>query len=371
MLETHKPFTRWLCSTLCIVVSSFVSNVQAQQWSSKGPVARSLFGAVWDSSTGRAIIYGGGTYGNCAVHPNDVWWLNSATTTSGGLSWVKAHPTGTSPAARIANTSVYDSSSNRMIVFGGGLGCSSPCASDTWILDHANGSGGTPTWMELNPSGTLPPPRLFHSAVYDPASNSMIVFGGADCFHTDFNDVWVLSNANGLGATSIWTELSPSGSAPSPRAYASAVYDPTNNIMVITSGEDESGSYVGDVWTLSHANGAGGVPVWAQLAPSGALPPRIQQTAVYDTTHNRMTIFGGQGTTGALSDVWVLAYANGIGGQPAWNQLATTASFPPQPRAGHGAIYNPDSNVMTIIGGSLGGGGLTNDVFFLTRANGL
>src|ERR1035438_3917912 len=60
---------------------------------------------------------------------------------------------------------VYDSASNRLMVFGGLGANSSCCVSDTWALLSANGSGGTLQWQQLAPSGTLPPSRFGPSAV--------------------------------------------------------------------------------------------------------------------------------------------------------------------------------------------------------------
>src|ERR1019366_2427734 len=113
-----------------------------------------------------------------------------------------------------------------------------------------NRANGTPTWSQLSLSGAAPGPRIFHSAVYDPASNRMIVFGGNNCFTAGaqfYNDVWVLSNANGLGGAPAWTQLSPAGAPPSPREHLSAVYDPTNNIMIIFGGVDTDNDVFNDV----------------------------------------------------------------------------------------------------------------------------
>src|SRR2546422_7821931 len=37
---------------------------------------------------------------------------------------------------------------------------------------------GPPAWIQLATSGGPPPQRKFHSSVYDPSSNRLIVFGG-------------------------------------------------------------------------------------------------------------------------------------------------------------------------------------------------
>ena len=112
-------------------------------------------------------------------------------------------------------------------------------------------------WSELNLSYPVPPPRAFHSAVYDQTNNRMIVFGGcADQYCFDpLNDTWVLTNANGLGGTSAWIQLTPSGSLPNARAYPNTVYDATNNRMIVYGGLGVSDD-LSDVWLLTNANGA-------------------------------------------------------------------------------------------------------------------
>jgi hypothetical protein len=64
-----------------------------------------------------------------------------------------------------------------MIVFGGGGGNTSPCYNDTWVLSNANGLNGVPSWTQLATAGGPPSPR-YAPAVYDPTSNTMIIFGG-------------------------------------------------------------------------------------------------------------------------------------------------------------------------------------------------
>ena len=142
-----------------------------------------------------------------------------------------------------------------MIIFGGNLGSS--CANDTWVLIHANGIGATPTWTQLTPTGGPPAARLGHNAVYDQNNNRMIVFGGGTCAGSQFfNDVWILSNANGSGGTPAWTQLSPAGTPPAARKGAAAVYDVNGNRMIVFGGIG-TGSSLNDVWILSNANGLG------------------------------------------------------------------------------------------------------------------
>jgi hypothetical protein len=68
-----------------------------------------------------------------------------------------------------------------------------------------------------------------------------------------------------------------------------------------------------DVWVLAYANGLGGTPAWTQLKPAGVLPgTRCEQTAVYDSAGNRMMIFAGTNKDPVYYVVWVLSHANDL-----------------------------------------------------------
>jgi hypothetical protein len=177
-------------------------------------------------------------------------------------SWTELSPSGTPPAARGGTTGVYDPTSNRMIVFGGRDGNGNNL-NDVWILADANGAGSHPSeWGELIPNGAAgsPPARSGHSAVYDSVNNRMIIFGGcsANCAPV-LNDVWVLANANGMGGTPAWTELS-SGEGPAARTNAAVAYDEEYNELIVFGGQDGSANQCStftDVWVLTTANGLG------------------------------------------------------------------------------------------------------------------
>jgi len=314
------------------------------------------------------IIFGGQNTG--INNFNDVWQSVFYEDTT--VSWTQVSPAGTSPAARFGQTGVYDATNSRFVIFGGATGVNTPapCQNDMWVLQNANGLGGTPTWTQLTPSGGPPTARYGHASVYDPHSNSMIVFGGSDCASGLFNDVWVSSNANGLGANSTWTQLAPSGAAPSGREASSAIDDPTTNVMVVFGGDQGSSAPLNDVWVLSNANGTGGTAAWTQLFPTGTAPSaRTGQTAVYDSANNRMIVFGGLNSSGmSLADTWILTGANGQRGTPAWSLLTVTNGTA---KAYHSAVYNPTNNEMTVWAGTIGTVSSDDHLFVLSHANGL
>jgi hypothetical protein len=100
-------------------------------------------------------------------------------------------------------------------------------------------AAASPSWTLLGPSGlTFPLFRGGSTTVYDPSSNRFILFAGSsdDVGNPRLNDVWVETNANGLGGTGAWSHLLPSGALPQVRSQHSAVYDAANNRMIIYGG---------------------------------------------------------------------------------------------------------------------------------------
>ncbi|MCH8197948.1 MAG: hypothetical protein IH904_07690 [Proteobacteria bacterium] len=334
------------------------------------PLVRSAHTAVYDPATNQMIVFGG----RGATHLNDVWHLSTANGLGPPPAWTQPTTSGGPPQARFAHMASYDQAHDRMIVFGGGFGSSSPCANDVWVLSNASGAGGTPTWTQLSPTGGPPALRFAHSQVYDPDSNKLIVFGGSNCFTSpSFGDVWVLSNANGLGGTPVWTQLFPSPSTPN-RSGHSTVYDAVNNSMIVYGGDNslpaQGGPLDDEVWVLSDADNSGGSPAWTQLFPSGTPPAaRVGHSAVYDAAANKMIVFGGQVSTldpFQGNDVWVLSNANGLGGgTPAWTELSPSGTLP-NIRGGHSAVFDPASNRMIVFGGGHGAGNNLNDVWVLS-----
>jgi hypothetical protein len=358
----------WLLLLAGSVYLGALASVGMAQWSTKGPAARGQHTAVLDSNTNRMIIFGGLTFSPDSpplTHFNDVWYLNNASKPAANLNWVKENPTGPAPSARAGHSAVYAPASNRMIVFGGAEGYAAPCDNDLWILQNANGSGGKPAWVKVTPAGTAPSPRNGHRAIYDAATNSMVVFGGNDCFSTNFNDTWILTNADGTTGTPTWSLLASGG--PPARVGHVQTYDPISNRMIIFGGANQSG-FLNDVWILANANGTGGPAQWFGLDTVGAPCAREVPAGFYDTKTNVMVIFGGY-CTAPMNDIWVLTNANGADlGQSTW--IPVSHGTAPLGRYSHTVVYNSPKNRMTIFGGEIQGNGLSTDtVSVLPDAN--
>jgi hypothetical protein len=369
-------FTCGIRAVLLLCVSVAAAQTWVQQFPTGTPPSpRTSNRQAYDQAHDRLILFSGDPAG--LPKPNDVWILANATGAAGTPSWIQLLPNGSpGPEGRWGATAVYDPGSNRMIVQGGCFGHCQPIAYDTWVLTNANGlEANPPEWIHI---ADLPIGLSLHCAVYDESSNRMMVFGGnTGWLGTQQNNVWILHDANGIG-TPAWELLSSIGARPLPRDGCSAVYDHASNRMIIFGGTYYDASWsesYNDVWALTNANGLGGTSEWVQLIPSG-IPPSKRHThsALFDPTTQRMIVFGGRmleyyGTY--FNDTWVLTAANGVSGTPEWIQLSPAGTLP-HGRAEYSAAYSLASNRMVVaMGYYYSPYTLMNDVWVLQNANGI
>ena len=313
-----------------------------------GP-ARAYFGIGYDEGNDRLILYGGDdatTVGSS--HENEVVIVRNASGVNGAMSWATLTVTGTLPPPRVVGATVYDSVRNRLIIHGGCGSTCSPALSDTWVLSNANGLGGSATWSRLSDA---PKTRAQFGGVYDAANRRLIVFGGDQGSRgSQMNDVWVMAEDT-TGATT-WSQLTPQGTPPAPRLYYGGLtYDTASNRMMVFGGTDGNTVY-NDAWVLTNANGLGGTPVWIQLTPTGTPPPsRFCDATVYDPISNRVAFFGGYDNASELDDVWVLTHANGLGGTPQWIQLQSGLSPWPIARYSPAFAYSVTNDRLIVSSG--------------------
>jgi len=263
--------------------------------------------------------------------PVDVWSLSLA----GTPVWTAQWPVGQVPSGRPGCAVIYDPVRDRMLVYGGFNRTSRVWFNEVWALSL----GGTPIWTTLTSMGT-PPKWPRRCAIYDPPRDRMLVFGDSTAYHPA---VWALS----LAGTPTWTLLAPAGAPPASAEGCTAVYDPAGDRVLVFGGYsvyDFPKSYHGEVWALSLSRG----PVWTTLKPSGTPPSgRKGHSAVYDPVRHGMLVFGGQDNYGMRNDLWILS----LEGPPAWTELAPAGSLP-SVRCFQSAIYDSGHNRLIIFGGA-------------------
>ncbi|HVP35810.1 MAG TPA: kelch repeat-containing protein [Terriglobales bacterium] len=311
-----------------------------------GPSARKGNTVIYDSEHNQAVFFGGqGT----DSYPNDLWKLNLS-----DLSWSLVPTSGDIPLSRQGHTAIYDPVNKRMLIFAG----TNPnyVFNDLYSLDL-----NTNIWTQLSPGGILPSPRWNHTAIYNPADSSMVIFGGRQLYQgleanggSDttslnnagisntlmkgqvqlpwFNDLWKLDLK-----TLTWSQLTPLSELPAAREFHSATYVPVGNSMVVYAGYADGLDY-GDLWKYDFATN-----IWSQIVPSGEQPmSREAHSAFYDDSKNCILIFGGNShSLRYFGDIWEFDL----------NRLSWKNISPYLGRSSPAAIYDPQRQGLIIDGG--------------------
>jgi hypothetical protein len=198
------------------------------------PPGRNAHSAIYDPVRDRMIVLGGITV---AGDVNEVWTLSL----SGAPEWTELHPEGEGPPPLRQSTAVYDPVRDRMVVFGGLDVVAGQGLNQVWALDLAS---DPPAWSLITVAGDPPSQRWGASAVYLDNLDAVLVFGGVDLVQWN-NDTWLLP----LESPS-WVHLDPGGTLPPPRLEHSAIVDPVGHRMVVFGGLMHYTRY-DDAWALS------------------------------------------------------------------------------------------------------------------------
>ena len=269
-------------------------------------------------------------------HTNDIWIYDHAND-----NWyLPLRDRDTSFVNREGSNAVYDTNRNRFILFGGLGGnntTNNTYYNDVWEL--IADSDGIYRLNQLSPTGTPPTARWLAGAVYDDVNDRLVVFGGDDGSVGFLNDLYSLSFSGGSGGA--WTTLSPTGTPPSGRRQMMYAWDSTADAMIISHGATGVSSFVGDTFqcALSGTNGA-----WTNLSPTGSPPSnRRGMTGTYFLSKDYVIAFGGYNGTTHYSDVYYLDLSGGTA-----NWVALTPATVPQTRRSHFASLTPTGNKMVI-----------------------
>lgn len=319
---------RFACAAASILIfSPALATVPCSiQWHEFPPSPqRANHVAVYDPIQDRMVSFGGDSDLGLSR-------IVSALAFDGDPVWTDMATAGVVVPYVSGHAGVYDPVRHRLITIGG---MSQTLQSGVWALTLSD----TPTWTSLNPSGSGPGPIRWHSAIYDPMGDRVIVFGGRNS-GGPLNGTWALS----LTGPPSWTSLVVSGTSPSARFDHTAIYDPVDHRMIVYGGDAGSNTGMSDVWALS----LDAVPTWTQLLPAGPIPPaRWDHSALYDPGSHEMRMLGGWGSgQGVSNDLWALT----LDENPTWTQLSPF-TFPEPRWIMHSAILDTVRNRMVIFGG--------------------
>jgi hypothetical protein len=328
-------------TTMSVLNDTWTLSLSDPRWFRLGPYGNPPSGrvgsaAVFDPQRRRMVAFGGYDLG-IGIR-NDA----SGFQTIPDYAWSTTAPTGISPSPRSGHTSIYDPAADRALIFSGYDGA---YYNDLW----SHSFGGAMSWSSLAVAGVLPPPRQGQAVARDPLRQRMLVIGGSTPFGRTLNDVWSMS----MTTAPTWSQVVADGTPPGPRAWASAIYDPVRDRVLVYGGLDLLDQ---EVWVLSLA----GSPTWSQLSVSGVKPPaRGRHTAIYDPVRDAMVVYGG--TSSEANPLWTLS----LSGVPQWSQSTGTGTNP-VPRQWQAAVYDARLDRMLMFGGSGGGIGYTDETWELT-----
>jgi hypothetical protein len=244
-----------------------------------------------------------------------------------GHGWSQLTVVGTPPSPRYGACAIYDPARDRVLIYGGGNNAPGVRYDDLWELSLS----GVPTWTRRFPGGLAPSGKFFPTAILDPVRGRMVMFGGLNGSGT-LGLTWQLS----LSEPMTWAPVNASD-PPSDRYAASAIYDAARDRMVVFGGNISN-----QVYALQFSS----PPFWTLLAEGGPMA-RGDASAVYDAARQRMVVFGGYNYLTYPSDVW--AYDLAAGG---WTELHPDGPIPAG-RANAAALYDPIRDRMLVVGGAI------------------
>src|SRR5436189_151244 len=254
----------------------------------------------------------------------------------GGSDWTNMNP-GTAPSASVNMAMVYDSSADRIIVFGGYDG--SPQGSDrTWAYDFESN-----TWTDLAPA-VHPPAGWLDRAAYDRWAEQMILFGGYDGVAGALsNQTWAFNfQANA------WTNLQPARH-PSARSRQGMAFDAQSDRTILFGGLTAEGDYSSETWAYRIDGNS-----WANMTSEVRPPGRRSPGMVYDAAADRILLFGGYDSSSGIvyNDTWAYDFESN-----SWTKRNPPA--PPSPRFGMGFAYDAILDRSILFGGAEGGDNVT------------
>lgn len=291
-----------------------------------GPSGSPLAPVAFDPYTRNLVTWSYGVPGSCYRIR-----LNQSSPT-----WEYLYNNPVGPYSHNGTALLYDARRARTMMVGGTTG-SGIYEADVWSC----GSDPMVWTSEVIPLSR----RNGASIALDEARHQAYLFGG-NCDTTANNQIDRLSNGlwrMTLGNDAAWQRLPSRGGPLLGRSQASLVHDRLRDRLVLFGGQ-RVGTMTNEVWTYSLIDTLG----WTRLTITGLLPrQRASHGAVYDSIGDRMVVFGGIDAGNSLSDLWALDFAP----TAHWERLLPSG-VAPDPRAGMGMVFDPDSLRILIAGGA-------------------
>jgi len=266
---------------------------------STSPPPRSGASMAYDAATRTVLLFGGFGWisGAAGAYSAGFGWLND-TWSWNGTTWTRLSP-GRNPGGSDTDSMAYDPATKTVLLFNGGLCNSCAGQGQTW-----NWNGRTWTRLSL-PTG--PPTTSWSSMAYDPATMTVLLWlqsGATPIGQRDQTWSW-----NGT----TWTRLSPRASPPvgslePPSGGWSMAYDPATATVLLFGGTTDKAPVVmplDETWSWDGTT-------WTHLSLASSPPPSGGASMAYDPGMEAMLLVeqGYGNHIGQPSDTWTLTDAS-------------------------------------------------------------
>ena len=201
--------------------------------------------------------------------------------TASGWQLVLVSGLTTLPSARFFHTAVHDRSADTVLIYGGTSNNLPFWRKDLWALD------GSLSFQYVSDG----PFRWAHSAAWagprdGSSAGPMLVFGGRNDAYATLGELWEVVSGT-------WSQVN-AGNGPAARAYHTSVFAESlgqNGLMLVFGGGGHD-----DLWAYDH-----GVRSWSQLSAGPAGIGRALASAVWNPTQQAMLVCGGKDSSYASS----------------------------------------------------------------------
>lgn len=281
----------------------------------KEPGPRSLALMVYDPVRNVTLLYGGL---NESREFFDFWRYE-------GNRWTRLDVEGT-PSSCSYPVGAWDANRQRLVMV----------CSDARVHEW-DGS----TWKTFDTFDANRQPRTdrrFSSAVYDPRTRRVLIFGGYSFGRDYLNEFWSWDGTS-------WTQLARNRTAPANRSLAALFYDQATQKVILFGGigrakDTNPVTRYGDMWSWDGTS-------WTEMTTVALKPPaRYGAQTSTDALTGRTMLFGGKSDRELyLNDQWEW---NGT----SWTQINDPSR--PAPRMNGGFVFDVEAQRFLLYGGYAG-----------------
>ena len=252
---------------------------------------------AYDSESDRIILFGGSSEMMNLIWQDETWAYDYNTNT-----WENMNPI-SNPPARGLSDMVYDSESDRIILFGG-IGTIN--YDDTWIYDYNSN-----TWTEMNPVDA-PSARAAHSMAYNSKINRTLLFGGGDIFEISPTSASVETWEYDYNSNT-WLNKEPSSHPPG-LFNPGFEYDVVSEKTILFCGEKGTRDKNTRTWVYDHTSNK-----WLDVN-SPSRPYGVSGLcSTYESNTKRVLSFGGETASAPLkqsNQMWAYEYQQNPPSEP-------------------------------------------------------